>query len=320
MQPVSRVFALLVSAVSAFGAWLTWRAFVTTQTGQAVEEAALAGAEYGQTRLWRLAEQVLEVVSLSFVVIGVLIAIVIALMRRRWALAVQAAVLVIGANVATQALKRGFDRPAFGDGAEANTLPSGHTTVAASFAAALVLVAPRRLRPWLALLGAGYTAATGVSTLIGQWHRPSDAIAAVLVVVAWGSLICALGPRSAGDQTLPRRVPPDVRGDVPGTTGRQGDAGDLLLAGRLGAVTSRKYPSAAAGTAAVVGALVVGALLTGLPAAWSLAEAHEAARSGETIREVATYVGGALGVAAVSATAFMLFLLVRQATAKPRQE
>ena len=30
----------------------------------------------------------------------------------------------------------------------------------------------------VAVLGVAYTAATGVSTLIGRWHRPSDAVAA----------------------------------------------------------------------------------------------------------------------------------------------
>lgn len=273
-----RLLALLVSAVSAFGVWLTWRAFVGTQTGQTVEEAAFAGASFGQTRLWEVGEPILEVVSLSFVVLGAVVAVVIALARRRFALAIQAVVLVVGANLATQVLKYlVLDRPDLGGDVGGNTLPSGHTTVAASFAAALVLVAPRRGRPWLALLGALYTAATGVSTLIGQWHRPSDAIAAVLLVLAWACLVCALGPTWHGDDRPPRP----------------------------------------AGTAPAAVALLTGALLTGLPAGFGLAEAYRAAVAGEELRQVATYVAGAFGVAAVAAAAFMLLLLVLQYTARP---
>jgi membrane-associated phospholipid phosphatase len=279
---MSRVFALVVSAVAAFGAWLTWRTFVSTRTGQLVEAAALEGAEYGQTRLWEIAEPVLEVVSLSFVVVGAAVAVIIALLQRRFAGAVQAVALVIGANLATQVLKRGFfDRPDLGGDVGANTLPSGHTTVAASFAAALVLVAPRALRPWLAILGAGYTAATGVSTLIGQWHRPSDAISAVLVVLAWSCLVCALGPTWRRDPARPVR---------------------------------------AVGTAPAAAVLLTGGLLTGFPAGIGLADAYQAARAGEELRDVATYVGGAFGVAAVSAVAFMLLLLVLHSGPRPADD
>lgn len=282
---MSRVFAVLVSIVAAVGVWLTWRVFVGTGSGQVVEAAALSGARYGQTRLWQLAEPVLDVVSMSFVVGGTAVAVVIALLRRRWALAVQAVLLVAGANIGTQLLKHGyFDRPELGGDVSANTLPSGHTTVAASFAAALVLVAPRRARPLLALLGAGYTAATGISTLIGRWHRPSDAVAAVLVVLAVAALVCALGPPSEADRSLPAS---------------SADAGGTAVASAL---------------------LLFGAVGTALPAVWGLREAYQAATAGAEIRTVATYVAGAFGVAAVSAAGFMLLLLVRQSTARPRNE
>src|SRR6185503_6696111 len=103
-------------------------------------------------------------------------------------------VLMVGANLTTQVLKNAvFVRPDLGvEASYGNTLPSGHTTAAASVAAALLLVVPPRVRPWAAVLGAGYTTATGVSTLIGQWHRPSDVVAAVLVVLAWTAIACAL--------------------------------------------------------------------------------------------------------------------------------
>ena len=106
---------------------------------------------------------------------------------------------MIGANLTTQVLKHVRLRPTRARRATAsygNTLPSGHTTAAASVSAALLLVVPPRVRPWAAVLGAGYTTATGISTLIGQWHRPSDVVAAVLVVLAWTAIDVRAGRRS----------------------------------------------------------------------------------------------------------------------------
>ncbi len=85
-----------------------------------------------------------------------------------------------------------------------NSMPSGHMTVAASVVVATVLVLPPRLRGTVALLGAAYAALTGIATLSAGWHRPSDAVAAVLVVGAWGAaagflLVLAGAPDEAGD-------------------------------------------------------------------------------------------------------------------------
>lgn len=274
----ARGVALVVALLAAVGVWLTWRVFVGSAVGQAIEQAAYDGATYGQSTLWRIAEPILDVVSITFIVLGAGAAVAVALIRRRWALALMAAVLVGGANLTSQVLKEVvLERPDFGYAAWGNSLPSGHTTVAASFAAALLLVAPRRGRPWVALAGAAYTAATGVSTLIGQWHRPSDAFAAVLVVLAWTAFVSAVEPESAAD-------PPG--------------------------------PDAEAATGVGVVLLVVAGLATGVPAVWGLASAYDAASSGVPPGDVATYVAGAFGVVSTTALAFAAMLLVRQSTAR----
>ncbi|MBO0901388.1 phosphatase PAP2 family protein [Cellulomonas sp. zg-ZUI22] len=200
-----------VAVACAVGVWLLWRSFVDTWAGQRVEDAALDGAAFGQGRLWAVAEPVLDVVSVGFVAGGLLGAAVVALVRRRLSLAVQVAVLVGGANLTTRLVKHVvLDRPLLGVGADyGNTLPSGHTTAAGSVAAALLLVAPPRARPVVALLGAGYTALTGVSTLVGQWHRPSDVVAGTLVVLGWTALVCGAmaarpGVTPTATSTLPR--------------------------------------------------------------------------------------------------------------------
>ncbi|MBN0039456.1 phosphatase PAP2 family protein [Cellulosimicrobium cellulans] len=243
-----------------------------------LERAAFDGAVTGQGELWRVAEPVLDTVSVAFVVGGLGAAMGIALLRRRWGLAVQVAFLVVGANVTTQLVKHSLlgREELIGGWHWENSLPSGHTTVAGSVAAALLLVVPRAARPLVAVLGGAYTAATGVSTLVGQWHRPSDVVAAVLVVLAWAALVCAFTPRSALDPGA---------GASPGST----VMAVLLLLG--------------AGAAGVAAALA----LRATPATWDTTAAQE----------VTAYAGGVAGVLAVTAAAFAVLLLVRQSTARP---
>ena len=294
---------LTVAVAASIGVWLTWRVFVGSAAGQRVDEAVLSGASYGRTRLWQVAEPVLEVVSVPYVAVVLLLAVVIAVVRRRWALAVQVALLMGGANLTTQVLKYlVLDRPELGVGyTGANTLPSGHTTAAASVSAALVFVVPPRGRPWAAVLGAVYTTATGVSTLIGRWHRPSDVVAAVLVVLAWSGLACALAAL-----TRPR-----VAGDVGTATAELARPGRLQLArpDRL-----RRAPTTGLGT----GLLLLAGLGATAPAAYALRDSWTAAGALDSRSELlVAYAGGAFGVAAACCLAFAVLLVVRQRAGQP---
>lgn len=290
----TRVVALLVAAVAAIGIVVVWEAFVATQTGQRIEDYAYDGAVTGRTRLWTVAEPVLGVVSVSFVVLGTLAAVLVALVRRRWLLAVQALVLVGGANLTTQVVKKAIlERPTFDSELWwTNSLPSGHTTVAASVSVALLLTVPRLARPWVALFGAAYTAATGISTLVGQWHRPSDVVAAVLVVLFWGALACALTTRDAQDpgpaDDRPRRI-------------------------------SAPRGSSSAWVLAIFGVVGIGA---GGVALWALQQtATVVDGSGQAVAsqtELVAYAGGAAGVVAATALSFGLLLALRQTVARPR--
>ena len=278
----ARIGSLAIALVAVVGLWVTWSYFVLTARGQEVDQSAFDGATYGQGTLWLLAEPVLDVVSVSFVVIGIVAVMTIAFLRRHWGLAAQAAVVIVGSNVTTQVLKHQIlERPDLGVPAYHmhNSLPSGHTTVAASVSMALVLVVPRRLRPLVAVLGASYTAATGISTLIGQWHRPSDVIAAVLIVLVWTALVCALTPHSGVDRN----------GHVPTST------------------------NAIASTVLVGGAILAGvvsyAILTG-------ADVPGLAQTMAGAPDIRAYLGMSAGVVAATALVFVSGLLVRQATAR----
>src|SRR5690606_25579523 len=139
----------------------------------------------------------------------------------------------------------------------------------------LLIAVPRRWRPLVAVAGAAYTAATGVSTLVGQWHRPSDVVAAILVVLAWGAGVCALSTWSSLDAA------PAGSGRSALEPGSSGAAGLLLLG--------------AAGT----GVLAVGALGGVRGYGWGLPFGGD----------LTAYMGGMLGVVAVTLGSFALLLL-----------
>jgi membrane-associated phospholipid phosphatase len=180
---------VLLGAVEVVAFWLVWRFFVQTRHGQLLDTIALAGNLIGRARVQNRADVVLNTISAVSLAGATAAVCFIALARRRIALAIGAVLLVAGANVTTQVVKQMLVRPDLGvDPARAavgNTLPSGHTTVAASVAVALVLVLPARLRGVAGLLGAMATAGVAVGTLSAGWHRPSDAVAALLVVGGW---------------------------------------------------------------------------------------------------------------------------------------
>lgn len=203
-RPADRLLALAVAcAVLVCALYL---AFVQTRAGQRVDDAALTGRDALTPRQVDDADDLLRTIDVSSVALLGAVVVGAAVMRGRPRLAVAAAAVIVGANVTTQVLKSVLERPdllarddSLGVG---NILPSGHATVAMSIALAAVLVAPRRWRGAVAVLGALYAAAVGVATLTAGWHRPSDAVAGFAVVTAWAAVAAAwAGPGRAPEAT-----------------------------------------------------------------------------------------------------------------------
>lgn len=188
--PVSRAFtrlavmALLCIAIAAAIGYF----FVDTGVGQSLDDRALRGRVVQHPAARADSNRLLQTITNSSLALlgGALM--VVALLRGRWHLALAVGVVILGSNVTTQLLKHGLDRPDLGEvmyRATVNTWPSGHTTVAASLAAALVLVVPARARPLAATVGAAYAGAIAIGVMAAGWHRPSDAAGAFAVVGAW---------------------------------------------------------------------------------------------------------------------------------------
>ena len=189
---------------------------VHTDWGQRVDDAALNGRT-ARAAVQHATTRLLDTISISSLAFGTGALVVIAVVRHRPHLALTALVVIVGANVSTQLLKKVvLDRPDLGvpeDAHEmANWFPSGHSTVAMSLAVALVLVVSVDARPWAALGGLAYATLVGAGTVTAGWHRPSDVIGAYLVVTAWtgasvAALIWAEGAERARPSALVRRLP-----------------------------------------------------------------------------------------------------------------
>jgi hypothetical protein len=183
-SPLLFVLAAVACAV-ALG-WTYW-AFVRTTTGQFADESAWreAGVAAPDTQLPFL--RFLDTLPAISVVLAAAAILFVALHRRRYGAAAMAVAVIVASNLTTQLLKNVvFDRPDRGVATlDFNSLPSGHTTLAASAAAAVFVIATPRWRPAAAALGGAYSVLAGAATFINLWHRPADVVAALLVVGTW---------------------------------------------------------------------------------------------------------------------------------------
>lgn len=189
--PLRETFAgpglfLAAALVSGLGVAGTYWFFVRTTTGQYIDESALdeAVAIYGKAA--KAALGFLDALPTIAVVVGLGGLAYAAIVKRRWQAALIAFVAAGLANLLTQILKAYvFTRPFTGiQTLMENSLPSGHTTAAASAAGAIFLVSSPAWRPFVGFVGTTFAVAAGGATLVNQWHRPADVIAALLVVAA----------------------------------------------------------------------------------------------------------------------------------------
>lgn len=175
---------ILATLACMVGLAATYYFFVRTTTGQFIDESALVEAVGFHGPTGKATTKFLDWLPTISVVIAAVVVLFVTVMRRRWRAAGIALLACVAANFASQVLKGWFpDRPFRGvQTLDFNSLPSGHTTLAASAAAAVFLVVSPRWRPLAGFLGGTFSVAAGVSTLINQWHRPADVLAAFLVV------------------------------------------------------------------------------------------------------------------------------------------
>lgn len=158
--------------------------FVRTTLGQELDDAALVGGEQRPQGVVGEAWELLDLISVASLAAACVALGVVAVARRRFALAVAVLAAIGLANVATQLLKRVvLERPDLIGAGDINSLPSGHATVAATVAVGVVAVTAPRWRSVAALIALLFPVGVGVAVVVAGWHRPSDSIAAFCVVL-----------------------------------------------------------------------------------------------------------------------------------------
>jgi membrane-associated phospholipid phosphatase len=192
--------------------------------------------------------------------------VLIALLRRRFRLALAICAILLGANVTTQLLKPLLAEPRGVPGGfssvSAASWPSGHATAAMSLALCCVLAVPSWLRPSVAAIGAAFAAAVCYSFLALGWHYPSDVLGGFLVATAWtllgvGALLAVQGRRVGSTSPGPRSPVREALGPP---------AAAMLAATILGAVVAVARPHQVAGYARAHELFAIGAPLIALVA------------------------------------------------------
>lgn len=208
------VVAAILGIVGLLAATLAFVLGVRTNAGQAYDTIAWQGFST-EIPAASAAEAALHE---SLVVKGIsavlaLAAIVIAAVRRRFALLVQLVVYLAVGLACARWLKPALERPVFSPlrPNPANSAPSGHMLVAMCCTIALVMAVPRAWRALTSALGFVYCGALGLALVAGQWHRPTDVVMAALIAGGLALVTMAFSIGSGLDPLPTRRESPSVQ-------------------------------------------------------------------------------------------------------------
>ena len=199
--------SIRVLLVSAGLAALVYGAAVLTVPGQWLDDEVFGWA---QDLPPRAVAEVLPTAARTVLppVMGVLVAgaVVAGCVRRRWADVLVAVAVIVVSTPLARWLRLTLFRPDHGYSYVENTLPSTHVALVTACVVALLILGPR---PWSLplLLGASLVVwISCIGNVVGHAHRPSDAVASVLLVITVAAGVATVGDllgRRAPD-TLPR--------------------------------------------------------------------------------------------------------------------
>ncbi|MBD0710476.1 MULTISPECIES: phosphatase PAP2 family protein [unclassified Streptomyces] len=188
---------------------VVYAGLVLTATGRRWGDAAVTGRRADATAAALLREHpsLAGLTPLSLV-LGAVLLLAVGLIRRRYALTGLAAAGIAAALAVTGLLQRYAPRPRLLDPGGAllpSGFPSAQTTLALGIALGLILVVPYRLRTLATGAATLWAVAVGAYTLATGSHRPGDAIAAALVVLAVFCGLLAVRARKGLVRPGPRR-------------------------------------------------------------------------------------------------------------------
>lgn len=166
-----------------------------------------------------------------------------ALARRRPRVALLVSAIMVGSSASTEIIKALLAVPRHSalldpQQVSPHSFPSGHSTAIMAIVLCAVLVAPRRWRPGVAILGAIVALSVSFSLLALKWHFPSDVIGGYLMAGTWTCFgVAAL---RFCDARWPARPPATERGGKLALLSRPLEALAPLLARVLAALAAIK--------------------------------------------------------------------------------
>ncbi|EHN11946.1 Phosphoesterase PA-phosphatase related protein [Patulibacter medicamentivorans] len=136
-----------------------------------------------------------------------------AALRRRWRLALLIPPTMLLSELTAQHLKvvlaEARDVPVAAASISDASWPSGHSTAVMTVALLAILVAPRRLRPLVAAVGALTASAVGIGLIAERYHYPSDVFGGFLCAAIFVTIAAIV--LTAWDRRRPRPRPVDRR-------------------------------------------------------------------------------------------------------------
>lgn len=181
-------------AVSIAGVVLLYAGFVASATGRVLDQSAMVGRHAAMPPLIWVAGLVLGTITVASVA-ATLAGLIWWSYCRGAGLrhGIRSVVGVVGAAGSAEVLK--LTLPATtGDGVTwssvgSGSFPSGHATLAAALALALLETLDETGRRKFRGPLIAYAVAVAAATVMMGWHRPADALAGVLLAIAWHQLL-----------------------------------------------------------------------------------------------------------------------------------
>jgi membrane-associated phospholipid phosphatase len=206
----SAAAALGVAVLCLLGMALTWL-LAEHVTALQVRDAVLLRdfTELDRPKVASAGDSLLHLLEPSLFVLWAFALVAFAFARERPRVAAAVAAVLALAPLTADTLKPLLAHPHVqieGIRVGAASWPSGHATAALSLALCAVLVAPPRLRAFVAIAGGLFVTAVAASLLILAWHMPSDVLGGFLVATLWTALAVA-GLRLAEQRWPSRRGP-----------------------------------------------------------------------------------------------------------------
>jgi len=232
-MPRRPLLLLALALLTACGALAVWVAAFVVPGGRALDATAMQTfTGVARPPLQPSIHGVAVLADPAPFLAGVAALTALALLRRRWLMALIVPGVLLGANLATQLLKPALADPRVLEllGTQviyAGSWPSGHATASMSLALGLVLVVGRRLRPVAALLGAGYAIAVGYALVALGYHLPSDVLGGYLVAATF--TLAGAAALAALEARLPARAPGMTLSALQHPTALAAGAGIALL-------------------------------------------------------------------------------------------